>query len=103
MSEKEYWNVYYASSPLKREIQEALPNVYVAYGENQYRLNYAALKRLPSDVDEAIAQINYNGSRYSSAIFTTSSENASKFIKEVKSKIVTVNTSPTIERIIEDK
>lgn len=54
-----------------------------------------------SDIDEAIAQINYNGSRYSSAIFTTSSENASKFIKEVKSKIVTVNTSPTIERIID--
>lgn len=57
LSEKEYWNVYYASSPLKREIQEALPNVYVAYGENQYRLNYAALKRLPSDVDEAIAKV----------------------------------------------
>lgn len=54
-----------------------------------------------SDIDEAIAQINYNGSRYSSAIFTASSENASKFIKEVKSKIVTVNTSPTIERIID--
>lgn len=57
LSEKEYWNVYYASSPLKREIQEALPNVYVACGENQYRLNYAALKRLPSDVDEAIAKV----------------------------------------------
>ena len=56
-----------------------------------------------NDVDEAIAQINYNGSKYSSAIFTTSTENASKFIKEVKSKIVTVNTSPTIERIIDIK
>lgn len=53
------------------------------------------------DLDEAIAQINYNGSRYSSAIFTNSSEAASRFIKEVKSKIVTVNTSPTIERIID--
>ena len=50
-----------------------------------------------------VSYINYNGSRYSSAIFTTSSENASKFIKEVKSKIVTVNTSPTIERIIDIK
>lgn len=56
-----------------------------------------------NDVDEAIAQINYNGSKYSSAIFTTSTENASKFIKKVKSKIVTVNTSPTIERIIDIK
>lgn len=56
-----------------------------------------------SDIDEAIAQINYNGSKYSSAIFTTSTENASKFVKEVKSKIVTINTSPTIERIIDIK
>lgn len=56
-----------------------------------------------SDIDEAIAQINYTGSRYSAAIFTKSKENASKFIKEVKSKIVTVNTSPTIERILDIK
>lgn len=55
------------------------------------------------DLDEAIAQINYNGSSYSSAIFTTSNENASRFISEVKSKIITVNTSPTIERIIDIK
>ena len=54
-----------------------------------------------SDIDEAIAQINYNGSKYSSAIFTTSTEHASQFIKEVKSKMVTVNTSPTIERILD--
>lgn len=56
-----------------------------------------------NDIDEAITQINYNGSNYSSSIFTTSKENASKFIKEVKSKIVTINTSPTIERIIDIK
>lgn len=56
-----------------------------------------------SDVDEAIAQINYTGNRYSSAIFTSSTQNASKFIKEVKSKIETINTSPTIERIIDIK
>ena len=55
------------------------------------------------DINEAIAQINYNGSKYSSAIFTNSSDNASKFIKEVKSSIVTVNTSPTIERILDIK
>ncbi|MBQ6324122.1 MAG: hypothetical protein IJI22_04780 [Bacilli bacterium] len=54
-------------------------------------------------IDEAVAQINYNGNRYSSAIFTNSSENASKFIREVKSKQVTVNTSPTIERIFDIK
>ena len=58
---------------------------------------------LVDDIDEAIAKINYNGSRYSSAIFTSSNLNASKFIKEVRSSIVTVNTSPTIERIIDIK
>ena len=58
---------------------------------------------LVDNLDEAIAQINYNGNRYSTAIFTKSTENASKFIKQVKSKIVTVNTSPTIERIIDIK
>ena len=56
-----------------------------------------------SDIDEAIAQINYNGSRYSSAIFTSSNFNASKFIREVKSSIVTVNSSPTIERLLDIK
>lgn len=58
---------------------------------------------LVDDLEEAIAQINYNGSKYSSAIFTTSKENASKFIKEVKSKTITINTSPTIERLIDIK
>ena len=56
-----------------------------------------------NDIDEAIAQINYNGNSYSSSIFTSSDINASKFIKEVKSKIVTVNTSPSIERILDIK
>ncbi len=55
------------------------------------------------DIDEAIAQINYNGNRYASSIFTNDSNSAAKFIKEVKSSIVTVNTSPTIERIIDIK
>ncbi len=56
-----------------------------------------------NDIDEAITQINYNGSRYSAAIFTSSSENASKFINGVKSSIVTANASPTIERVIDIK
>ena len=34
------------------------------------------------DIDEAIAQINYNGNRYSSSIFTNDTSSASKFIKE---------------------
>lgn len=70
------------------------------YLNNDSKLSYSNAIMV-NDIDEAIAQINYNGHRYSSAIFTDSSENASKFVREVKSKIVTVNTSPTIERLID--
>ncbi len=56
-----------------------------------------------ADLEEAIAQINYNGSRYSTSIFTEDENNASRFMKEVKSSIITVNTSPTIERILDIK
>ena len=55
------------------------------------------------DIDEAISLINYNGTFYSSAIFTDNSLNASKFMKKVKSKIITVNTSPTIEKVLDIK
>lgn len=72
------------------------------YINNETKLDYLDAMSV-ADIDEAIAQINYNGSRYSSSIFTTSTENASKFAKEIKSKNVTINTSPTIERIIDIK
>ena len=72
------------------------------YINNNIKLNYDNAIYV-DDIDEAIAKINYNGNKYSSSIFTASPNNASKFIKEVKSKIVTVNTSPTIERIIDIK
>ncbi len=72
------------------------------YINNQLKLDYDNAIYV-DNLDEAIAKINYNGNKYSSSIFTASPNNASKFIKEVKSKIVTVNTSPTIERIIDIK
>lgn len=56
-----------------------------------------------SDIDEAISQINYNGNKYGCSIFTNSVSNASKFLSEINSKIVTVNTSPSIERLIDIK
>lgn len=55
------------------------------------------------DIEEAIAQINFNGSHYSSAIFTSNENHASQFVKEIKSSVVTVNTSPTIERVLDLK
>ncbi len=72
------------------------------YINNNTKLDYPN-SIIVDDIDEAIGQINYNGSKYATSIFTNSNENASKFIKEVKSKIVTINTSPTIERIIDIK
>lgn len=54
---------------------------------------------LVDDIEEAVAQMNFNGNRYSAAIFTEDINSASYFVKNVKSKIQTINTSPTIERI----
>ena len=56
-----------------------------------------------SDIDEAIGMINYNSNKYAASIFTSSNENAAKFIRDVKASIVTINTSPTIERLIDIK
>lgn len=55
------------------------------------------------DEDEAISMINNTGSRYSTSIFTTDNEVASKFLAEIKSKQVLVNTSPTIEHFLDIK
>ena len=48
------------------------------------------------DIDEAIAMINFNTSGYSSSIFTSDGQNASKFLKDIKTTTVTVNGSPLI-------
>ena len=56
---------------------------------------------LVEDIEEAIAQINYNGNHYATSIFTSNENHASKFIKEIKASIVTVNTSPTIEHVLD--
>lgn len=74
-------------------------NLYI---KDDLNLNHSKAM-LVHDINEAISQINYTGNRYSSAIFTSNSLNASKFINEIKSKIITINTSPTIERILDIK
>lgn len=48
------------------------------------------------DIDESIAMINFNTSGYSSSIFTSDGQNASKFLKDIKTTTVTVNGSPLI-------
>lgn len=53
------------------------------------------------NIDEAIAQINFNTSGYSSSIFTDNNKNASVFLREVKTDNVSVNSSPLIENIVD--
>jgi len=52
------------------------------------------------DIDEAIAQINFNTTGYSSAIFTDNSENGSQFLKEIKSGNISVNASPILNKLL---
>lgn len=58
---------------------------------------------LVQDIDEAITYINYNSSKYCSAIFTDNNENASRFINEINSKNIMVNSSPTLEQSLDIK
>jgi len=53
------------------------------------------------DIDEAIAQINFNTSGYSSSIFTDNNQNAAEFLREIKTDNVSVNSSPLIGNIID--
>jgi len=53
------------------------------------------------DIDEAVAQINFNTSGYSSSIFTDNNKNAAEFLREIKTDNVSVNSSPLIESIID--
>ncbi len=46
------------------------------------------------DLDEAIAKINFSGSRFSTSIFTNSGADGAKFLREVKSSYIGVNSSP---------
>lgn len=56
-----------------------------------------------SGLEEAIKMINYNGSLYASSIFTSDSKKASQFIRNVKSKMISVNASPNIEELMDIK
>ena len=52
------------------------------------------------DIDEAIAQINFNTSGYSSSIFTDNGQNASEFLRDVKTANISVNATPLIKDIV---
>lgn len=71
-------------------------DVYVKTG---LKFNYEDAIEV-EDIDEAIGMINCNTSGYSSSIFTSDKQNASQFLKEVKSSTVAVNSSPLIEDML---
>lgn len=54
--EKEYNNIFYASSPLKDEIRGALPELYPLYDDGLRHLSSSALFKLPEYLDKEIAK-----------------------------------------------
>jgi glutamate-5-semialdehyde dehydrogenase len=64
--------------------------------EKDWRTEYLALIlsiRVVDNLDAAIAHVNYYGSKHSDAIITNDYKSAVKFLKEVDSACVYVNTS----------
>ena len=72
-------------------------DIYVKKGLKVPFENYIEVE----NIDEAIAQINFNTSGYSSSIFTDNKRNSSEFLREVKTKNISVNSSPLIENIVD--
>ena len=73
--------------------QNANIDTYVKSGLKVPFENYIEVE----DIEEAILQINLNTSGYSSSIFTGNGENATKFLRDVKTANVSVNSSPVLE------
>ena len=67
-------------------------NLYV---RDDVEVDYDAT--IVGDVDEAISYINSNGSKNASSIFSSDNDNINRFIKNVKSKRVYLNTNPSYE------
>ena len=53
------------------------------------------------DIDEAIGQINVSTCGNSSSIFTEEGEHASRFLREIKTENVSVNSGPIIQKYVE--
>lgn len=55
ITKKQYDNVFFVQGAKGRRIKEFLPKVYVQTGEDEYKLNSAALDKIPNDAEELIA------------------------------------------------
>ena len=75
--------------------RKLIPHVAPATEEDWYEeyLDLVLNVRVVSTIDEAIGHIQTYGSMHTDAIVTKDTENSSKFIKEVDSSAVMVNTS----------
>ena len=75
--------------------RKLIPHVAPAAEEDWYEeyLDLVLNVRVVSTIDEAIGHIQTYGSMHTDAIVTKDTENSSKFIKEVDSSAVMVNTS----------
>lgn len=82
---------------IKKIVKEENIDIYVKSGLKVPFDDYIEVE----DIDEAIAQLNFNTSGYSSSIFTDNNQNASVFLREVKADNVSVNSSPLIENIVD--
>lgn len=72
-------------------------DVYVKKGLEIPFENYIEVE----DINEAIAQINFSTSGYSSSIFTNNNQNASDFLREIKTDNISVNSSPLIKDVVD--
>lgn len=68
-------------------------DVYISKGLKISFDNYIEVE----DINEAISQINFNTSGYSSSIFTDNNQAAMQFLREIKSDNISVNSSPLIK------
>lgn len=72
-------------------------NIYVKRGIEVPFEEYIEVE----DVEEAISMINFNSSGYSSSIFTDNAQNGSKFLNEIKTDYISVNSSPLVKNILD--
>lgn len=83
------------------KVMSSTPNVTLYAKESLGIINDDII--LVNDYEEAISMINNTGSKYSTSIFTNDPQIASVFLNEIKSNQVLVNTSPTIEHLLDIK
>ena len=89
------YDIYIESMQHKALIEKILQklenvDIYVKKGLEVPFENYTEVE----EIEEAIGMINFNTSGYSSSIFTNSGQNGAKFLGEVNTENIAVNSKP---------